>query len=346
MLALALTIWWLRSDAIDGASKDAANLAIVLAEQTNRSVQSIDLIVDEVQDHLKQLGVTTPDAFRRVLQGKDTYDLLTERLSHLSNATLIALIDDNGRLVSSTNKWPLPPTDLSDHENFRHFKINDDKGIYIADPLTDRFKGDKIVLFSKRFDSPNNVFVGMISVGVKLSYFEQVYNSINSLPDQTFALLRTDGTVILRHPDPKDRAGETMPARSPWHRLVEKGGGTYRSPGYFDNVARHVAVRPLTDYPLVIDVAVSESAALASWRNHAMFIGIGTLLALICSVLLLRMLSVKIGLLIESEATSAKTTKRAAARERHDRRGPEQHFAGSCDVQFVGPPRHLQSALS
>jgi diguanylate cyclase (GGDEF)-like protein len=309
VLALGLTIWWLRADAIESASKDAANLAIVLAEQTSRSVQSIDLLLDEVQVYLKQAGVTTPDAFRRVPQGEDTYALLTERLSHLSNATLIALIDDNGRLVSSTNKWPLPPTDLSDHENFRHFKNYDDKGIYIADPLVDRFKGDKIVLFSKRFNSPNNVFVGMISVGVKLSYFEQIYNSIDSLPDQTFALLRKDGTVILRHPDSRDRAGETMPAASPWYKLVSQGGGIYRSPGYFDKIARHVAVRPLQDYPLVIDVAVSETAALASWRNHAIFIGIGALLALICSVFLLRILSAKVGLLIESEATSAKTTR-------------------------------------
>src|SRR5665213_713940 len=128
--ALGLTIWWLRSDAIDDASKNAANLAIVLAEQTTRSVQSIDLILNEVQEHLKRIGVTTPEAFRSLLQGADTFNLLTERLSHLSNATLIALIDNKGRLVSSTNQWPLSSTDLSDHENFQHFLESDDKGIY------------------------------------------------------------------------------------------------------------------------------------------------------------------------------------------------------------------------
>jgi diguanylate cyclase (GGDEF)-like protein len=308
-LALGLTVWWLRLDAVDDASKSAANLAVVLAEQTTRSVQSIDLILNEVQEYLNDVGVTTPDGFRRLLQGEDTYNQLTERLSHLSNATLIALIDDNGRLVSSTNKWPLPSTDLSDHSNYQHFKDNDDRGIYIAKPVVDRFTGSKIVLFSKRFDGPNKAFVGMISVGVKLSYFEQIYNSIDALPDQSFVLLRKDGTVILRHPDSKDRAGETIPARSAWYRLVSQGGGIYRSPGYFDNLARYVAVRPLSDYPLVIDVAVSEAAALASWRNHAVFIGVGTLLALICSIFLLRILSTKIGLLIESEATSAKTTR-------------------------------------
>ena len=308
-LALSLTVWWLRSDAIDDASKNAANLAIVLAEQTSRSVQSIELVLNEVQEHLERIGVTTPEAFRRLLHGEDTFKLLTERLSHLSNAALIALIDNRGRLVSSTNQWPFPSTDLSDHENFQHFLKNDDKGIYIAKPVIDRFKGEQIVLFSKRFNNANNVFIGMISVGVKLSYFQQIYGSIDSLPNQTIALLRNDGTVILRHPDTKDRAGMKIPAVSPWYRLISQGGGTYRSPGYFDGIARQIAVRPLSAYPLVIDVTVSEAAALASWRNHASFIAFGTLLALFCSAFLLKAMSIKVRLLIDSDATSAKITR-------------------------------------
>src|ERR1017187_9113996 len=91
--------------------------------------------LNEVQEHLEQIGVTTPEAFRRLLHGEDTFKLLTERLSHLSNAALIALIDNRGRLVNSTNQWPFPSTDLSDHENFQHFLKNDDKGIYIAKPV-------------------------------------------------------------------------------------------------------------------------------------------------------------------------------------------------------------------
>ena len=309
VLALGLTVWWLRADAIDAASKDASNLAIVLAEQTNYSVQSIDLILNEVQEHLKRIGVTTPEAFRRLLNGEDTYKLLTERLSHLSNATLIALIDNNGRLVSSTNQWPLPPTDLSGHKNFQHFLENDDKGIFIAKPVIDRFSGEQIVLFSKRFNDANHAFIGMISVGVKLSYFQHIYGSIDSFPDQTIALFRDDGTLILRHPDTKDRAGAMMPATSPWYHLVSKGGGSYRSPGYFDGIARQVAVRPLSTYPLVVDVTVSETAALASWRNHASFIVFGALLALFCSAFLLKVMSVKVRLLIDSDATSAKITR-------------------------------------
>ncbi len=71
-----------------------------------------------------------------------------------------------------------------------------------------------------------------------------------------------------------------MPAESEWYRLVREGGGHYRSPGYFDGVPRLVAVRPLKDYPLVVNVAVTEASALANWKYRAMLIGLGAMLTL------------------------------------------------------------------
>jgi diguanylate cyclase (GGDEF)-like protein len=96
-----------------------------------------------------------------------------------------------------------------------------------------------------------------------------------------------------------------MPVGSPWYNLVAAGGGNYRSPGYFDDQARFVAVQPLHQYPLVINVAVSEAAALANWHRRATLIGIGTVLALICSAFLLKILSKQFHRLLLSEAALA-----------------------------------------
>jgi len=103
-------------------------------------------------------------------------------------------------------------------------------------------------------------------------------------------LLRRDGTVLARHPDPVDRAGAKMPADSPWYAQVAQGGGFYESPGVFDSATRLVAVRLLSDYPLVMDAALSKSAALATWRREATLIGLGTAIAAGCLLLLLRAL--------------------------------------------------------
>jgi hypothetical protein len=59
-LAIALTIWWLRADAIADASQDTGNLATVLAHQINNSMQSIDLVLTEIRDQEEIRGANAP----------------------------------------------------------------------------------------------------------------------------------------------------------------------------------------------------------------------------------------------------------------------------------------------
>ena len=302
-LAIGLTVWWLRSDAIDDASRDSNNLAVVLAEQVTNSIQSIDLVLTGIQYQIEILSAQSPNDVDRVFRGEDTHQFLMERLRQLNQAELIGLADRNGRLVNTTQKWPSPQFDLSDRDHFKHFKNSDDKGIYISDSAVERIKGTQVVFFSKRISGDNNTFLGVVVVGVRLAYFQHIYQSIASLPDQSISLLHRDGTVIVRYPDSITHAAEKLPAASPWHQIVSQGGGHFRSPGYFSDEARLVAVRPLRDYPLVIDVAVSETAALANWRIHAIILGIGTLLVMFCAAFLLKALSRQFHSLAISEAT-------------------------------------------
>ena len=99
-----------------------------------------------------------------------------------------------------------------------------------------------------------------------------------------------------------------IPADSLWHRLVAQGGGDYRSRGYVDGAVHLVAVRPLRDYPLVVNVGVSEGAALATWRIQAIAIGGGTLLFVFGSLVLLRALSRQFHNLEKSEVALVKKT--------------------------------------
>ncbi len=301
-IAIGLTILWLRSDAIANASRDSGNLATVLAHQLENSVESIDLVLTETRDKEEQRarqGLNNLDQEFR----EDTYRILMERQSQLRQAEFIAVVDKNGDLVSTTRKWPTPKINVSDRPYFQHLKRHDERGVYISATLYDRIKGTPVIIFAKRIDGANDTFIGAVVVGVRLAYFQHTYESIASLPDQSFLLLNRDGTVIVRFPDPKNRAYEKMPAVSSWYQLVAQGGGQYRSPGYFDNTARLVAVHPLRDYSLVVNVAVSEAAALATWRSQAITLGSGALLVMLCVAFLLRAQSKQFRRLATSEAT-------------------------------------------
>ena len=303
--AIGVTIWSLHSDAINDAYQDSNHLAVVLANQIANSIQSIDLVLTEIKEREESLDTQAPDDFDRVVRGDGTHQFLMQRLARLQQAKFITLVDKNGKLVNTTQQWPSPEIDVSDRAHFRHVKNSDDKRIYISDALVDRLKGTRIIVFSKRINGANNRFLGEVLVAVRLTYFERIYNSISSLPDQTFVLLRRDGTVIARYPDQVVHAGEKIPAKSPWHRLILQGGGTFRAPGFFDGEARLMAVRSLRDYPLVVNVGVTEKAALATWRIQAVNLGIGTLLAMFCAVFLLKALGKQFNRLATAKAALA-----------------------------------------
>jgi diguanylate cyclase (GGDEF)-like protein len=302
VLAIGLTVWALHSDAIRDADNDTGNIAVVLSGQIARSIQSVDIILSDVRDQTKAHGPQTSDETDRRIRSHEVYELLLRELNRLSQADVIALIDNTGKVANSTTQWPPTGTDVADRDYFQHFQNETDNRIFISSLFKNRLSGENTVFFSKRISGLNNEFLGVVLIGLRLSYFETIYKSITSLRDQSFVLLHSDGTVLVRYPDALDRDDQKMPPQSPWYKLVASGGGNYRSPGYFDGDARYVSVRPLHDYPLVVDVAVTETAALANWYRRATLIGIGTLFALVCWTFLLRLLGKQFERLFESEA--------------------------------------------
>lgn len=265
VMAIGLTIWGLRADAIESADTDTRNIAVVLSEQLTRSIQSVDITLTEIREQLEGRYSPDLDYFDRQVGGVDVYSALNEKLSRLTQADFLAVVDRNGQLALTTRLWPTPKSDFSDRDYFRHFKERNDDGIYISSLLVNRISGTHMMFFSKRMSGPDGEFLGVVVTGIRLKHFENVYNSITRLHNQSFMMLRRDGTILVRHPDRIERAGLRMPDGSPWYGLVATGGGNYRSPGYFDGAPRYVSVQPLREYPLVINVA--ERRSRRRWRN-------------------------------------------------------------------------------
>jgi diguanylate cyclase (GGDEF)-like protein len=305
VLAMGLTIWGLRSDAIEDAAADSGAVASLLAEQTARSVQAIDLILVEIQERATSLRIKTPADLGRLLSTVDMHRLLLDRLQRLPQAEVISVAGSDGHLVNSTRQWPRPEANFFDRDYFQYLMRNDDNRIYINAPVTSRLTGEWLIYLNRRINAEDGTFLGVVSVGVNINHFRNIYEAIGSLRDRSFLFLHKDGTILVRQPDHENRIGRRIPPESPWHALVAQGGGYFRSPGYFDRGAQLVTVRLVGDYPLVVDVAVPEAAALANWRRRALFIGIGTLLAVLCSVVLGRVLTNQVGRLLQSEVSLA-----------------------------------------
>ena len=302
MLAIGITLWDLRKIAVAEAMSNTENLAIVLADQTNHSVQAVDIVLRDVQEHIADLGVTTPGEFRRILAAEETYQFLRSRTERLPQVDDMALIGADGIRVNVSDGWPSQPVNLADREYFRHFATVNDPDLFISEPVISRANNQWSLILVRRVNGPNHEFLGAVLAAVPLKVLRSLYQSINLPTSESIMLLRHDGTVLTRYPDPEDRAGTKMPGSSPWFSQVTMGGGHYESFGVFDSTVRLVAVRLLRDYPLVMDVALTEDTILANWRREATLISFGTVAAAGCMLLMLYRLRLQFHRLEESRS--------------------------------------------
>jgi signal transduction histidine kinase len=273
----ATVIWQMRQAALTNSERELTNLGIVLAEQTSRTIQSVDLVLREVQSRAAALGLRTPEQFHSQMAGVDAHQFLLSRLRNLPQADAIALIDANGMLLDWTRDRPVPRTDFSDREYFRRLSTHDDPDVFISEATPGRFTEKWIMFVVRRINGPDGEFLGLVAGLIDTRYLEDFYQTISMVPGELVTVLRRDGVVITGHPNISNRRGKHMPDRSPWYSRVAEGGGSYHSPGYLIDVPQIITVHPLRDYPLVVDVNMSMGAALMGWYAQTAVIAVGVI---------------------------------------------------------------------
>jgi signal transduction histidine kinase len=142
------------------------------------------------------------------------------------------------------------------------------------------------VFIARRIENGRGKFLGVALGLINTRFLEDFYATIGMVPGESVTLLHRDGVVFAGHPDIENRRGKRMPEQSPWYARVAEGGGSYHSPGYLSEIKQIITVHPLHDYPLVVDVNMSEDAALRDWSSQAFGIGVCMMIATIALVVL------------------------------------------------------------
>jgi len=293
IIAAWLAVRDLHGERIADEMKHTNNLAVVLAEQTARAIQAVDLVVQETRGMVRASGVTDADQFRLRMGTEEVHHFLLDRLHSLPQANSIALLDDAGMIVNFSRAWPVPVIDASDRDFYRYLREHSDPDAFIGGPVVNKVSGAWVIMLTRRISGPNGEFLGIVAGVAELRYFEDFYQAISTDEGESVSLFRRDGTILARYPRVEKMIGEKISPQSRWYETVATGGGTYRTPGYIDGIARIVSVQPMREYPLAVTVTISEDVALASWRRQSLIIAIGTLGAVIGFSILFRALAVQ-----------------------------------------------------
>jgi diguanylate cyclase (GGDEF)-like protein len=275
-----------RSADLAQGQQATANLAQVLAEQTSRTLQPVDLTLREVQGRLTAAGPERADISIGA-ESKATFDLLIERRKGLPQVDALIVLNTDGKLVNSTRTYPPLPVDASDRDYFLYLSTHDDHGLFISAPARSFLEGRWTVYLARRMNGEHGEFAGVVVAAVTLSFLEDFYRAV-APANVSITVLRHDGVVLVGYPHSDALIGEKLAPTVPWYRFRDGNGGSYRSPGFPENEPSLVSVRPLREFPLVIDVSIPERKALSGWEQQSLWLVAGAMLAAACVILLLR----------------------------------------------------------
>ncbi len=281
-IALAAMAAWLEHrNAVRQSQADLATLGAVLSEQTSRYMSVVDLLLSDVAARA-QRSATTPAEFSDDLKDEATHSYLVDRVRSLPEANAILLVDKDGFLVNFSRTWPIPPIDASDRDYYRHFIEHDDPAPFLSAPHVSRFNAHRTLFAARRIGSPNGAFIGLVVAAIDTQYLTKFYGAINLLPGESVSLYRRDGTLIACYPNTAPMQGEHAMRETPWGHAVAGSAGVlggsassgvvYRKSTALNGVASLAAAVPVNEFPLMIEVSRTETAALADWRSEARLI--------------------------------------------------------------------------
>src|SRR5215472_11601379 len=122
LAAAVLSVGLLRRDRIAEEMKNTRNLSVALAEQTARTIQAVDLVVEETRVMALGDGDADVERFRQRMQTEETHKYLLARLHTLPQAASLAVLDNTGTIVNFTRSWPVPEIHATERKFFRYFR--------------------------------------------------------------------------------------------------------------------------------------------------------------------------------------------------------------------------------
>lgn len=266
----------LYDDALDEAEHSLQDLALVLAEQTERAFQTIEVVQGNILDRLKNAGAGSSDDLRRVAPLYNTYELLREQAEPLPHVDALSITDDQGRLLNVSRSWPIPEMDFADRSYFRALRSDQALQSFVSEPIFSRVANNWTFIIARKIVGAEGQFIGVLSAVIELGYFERLYQEIAVSPGRAVALVRQDGILLARYPRSEATLkAPAIPAASPIRTLLGKASpGTVRNVSVVDGQDRIVTANNLKRYPVALLLSDTVQMALSKWRSQVALLGV------------------------------------------------------------------------
>ncbi len=267
-------------------------LSRALTEQTERLVQEVDVVLSDYAAWI--VSTDGRSAGEQSMSAR-----LNARIASLPFVSSAALVGADGRLRARTRDERGAERSLQGLDVFAIPAHASDDRVYIDKPQT-ASDGAQTFALSRRVDSADGTFAGVVLARVAFEYLAGFYAGVNVTPDTSIRLARDDGITLVEFPrSGRDhgisRAGE--PQSSGWRPGNRQTDGSHPGDTRSNERINHPVVdgrerieisQRVEGYPIVVEVSRSRSSVLQPWIQEERSSAARTLtLAVLAAILLI-----------------------------------------------------------
>ena len=256
--------WAARMTEIADQQVGTANLARSLAQHAHDMLDKADTLLVSLRETIETEG--HGPAVRPRLQ----------RLMSIQIATVPTLRDlmvfdaHADRLVNSGRPAPVVEN-VGDRAYFQYHLLNQDRGIHIGSPVHGKLDGTLIVTLSRRIDTPDGGFGGVVVATFAIKSIRDFYGTFDVGREGFIGLNTLDGVIITRFPGDEADVGRNISSGGIYNeRLRTQGMGDWISVSPVDGIEHLGSYRRVESYPLVVVVGVGLDEVLTPWRTDAL----------------------------------------------------------------------------
>ena len=265
-LGTGLMISNFRGRAIAATERQLENTVQLLTRHFDRQLEDFESVQKSVAAEI-QRRIHSPEQFKR-LSTEEFHSYLRAKVSETSDFAGVNIFDADGVFVNSSERWPVPPIDLSDRHYFQQLKNGSVDGLVLIEQVESRISKGRTVVVARKISGPGGEFLGMVTRGIPPDVFESFFSSV-VLENGAINLLSNDGTMIVRYPRVEEAIGKNFAHSPPFARTqssVRFVTAHVVSP--VDGQERLAAGGRLALYPVTIVSSQPVSTALADWREQ------------------------------------------------------------------------------
>lgn len=256
--------WATRSDLLQNAEVDMANLARSLTQHAEDTIELADATLIGLTGRLETSGTDAA-----TIAGIQRF--LNLRKPTLGRIRGLFVYDETGRWLATTEDIDFSDLNNSDRAYFQHHRDVDDRRVLLGRPVKSRAGGQWIITISRRFNHPDGRFAGVVLASIDAAYFADFYRRFEIGPHGAVTLLSTDGILLARSPDDGSYVGRDMSqARLIAEEISRSATGAYYFTSPLDGRERLSVYRVSERFPVIVLAALAKEDLLVGWRQRAL----------------------------------------------------------------------------